>query len=113
MFLVCYLSTAWGQTPAPSPQPQASVDTPNADGSVRLDIVITDKSGNPVSGLLQQDFILLDDKQPKPILSFRATDLSSGAAEPVQVIFIIDEVNSGPRALSNARQQLVLPEHIN
>jgi VWFA-related protein len=105
-FLICYFSTAWGQAPAPSPQAQASADTPNADHSLRLDVVVTDKSGNPVSGLPQQDFTLLDDKRPQPILSFRADDQSSGTTEPVQVIFVIDEVNSGPRALSNARQQL-------
>ena len=106
VFLVCYLSIALGQTQAPSPQPQSYGHTPNADRSLTLDVVVTDKSGNPVSGLQRQDFTLLDDKQPKPILSFRATDQSSGTTEPVQVIFVIDEVNSGPRALSDARQQL-------
>lgn len=68
--------------------------------------MVTDKSGSPVSGLLQQDFTLLDDKQPKPIVSFHATDQSSRTTEPLQAIFIIDGINSGPRALSNARQQL-------
>jgi hypothetical protein len=72
-FLICTISTAWGQTPATSPQLQASAVTP--DCSLSLDIVVTDKSGNPVSGLLEQDFTLLDDKQPKPILSFRATTI--------------------------------------
>lgn len=105
LFLVCYLSTGWGQTPGPS-QPQTSADAPKADRALALDIVVIDKSGNPVPGLSQQDFTLLDNTQPKPILSFRATDQSSGAADPVRVIFIVDEVNSGPRALSNSRQQL-------
>ena len=109
IFLVCCLLTAWGQNSAPSPpspQPQASADKPNADRFLTLDVVVTDKSGTPVSSLAQQDFTLLDDKQAKPVLSFRASEQSSAAAEPVQVLFIIDEVNCSPRALSNGRQQL-------
>jgi VWFA-related protein len=106
VLIVCYLFAAWGRTSASSPQAPPSGDTPSAARPLTLDIVVTDKSGNPVSGLLQQDFTLLDDKQPKPILSFHATDQSSGTTEPMQAIFIIDEVNSSPRALSNARQQL-------
>src|ERR1700722_8452956 len=41
---------------------------------ISIDVVVTDKSGKPVPGLQQQDFTLLDDKQPQPILSFHATD---------------------------------------
>ncbi len=29
-------------------------------GIIRLDVVVTDKSGTPVSGLKQEDFTLLD-----------------------------------------------------
>jgi len=106
VLLLCYVSAAWGRTSASSPQSPLSGEAPGASRPLTLDIVVTDKSGNPVSGLLQQDFTLLDDKQPKPILSFHATDQSSGATEPLQIIFIIDEVNSNPRAVSNGRQQL-------
>jgi VWFA-related protein len=91
---------AWGQTPTPP----AST---NADHRVTLDIVVTDKTGKPVAGLQQQDFTILDDKQPQPILSFRATDETSKPDDtPQQVIFVIDEVNAASRPVSNARQQL-------
>jgi VWFA-related protein len=77
------------------------------DRRVALDVVVADKSGNPVPGLQQQDFTILDDKQPQPILSFRAFDESSKADDlPQQVIFLIDEVNAEYRPVSNARQQL-------
>jgi len=102
ILFLCYLFAAWGADLSVAP----SGDTPSATRPITLDIVVNDKSGNPVSGLTEQDFTLLDDKQPKPILSFHATEQSSGTTEPLQAIFIIDEVNSGPHALSNARQQL-------
>jgi len=38
--------------------------------SIQLDVVVTDKSGKPVPGLTQQDFTVLDNKQPTPILTF-------------------------------------------
>ena len=89
-----------GQTPT-------SPASTNADHRVTVDIVVTDKAGNLVPGLQQSDFIILDDKQPQPILSFRAFDEGSKADDPPQqVIFVIDEVNASTRPVSNARQQL-------
>jgi VWFA-related protein len=112
LLLVRYPLTAWGQAPTPAPPGPVSVESPAANAArplslaLTLDVVVTDESGKPVSGLLQQDFTLLDSKQPKPILSFRAIDQSGGASEPLQVVFVIDEVNSSARAISNVRQQL-------
>jgi VWFA-related protein len=65
---------------------------------VTLDVVVTDKSGKPVSGLQQQDFTIMDNKQPRKIASFRAVDggaATPGAtsAEPVEVIVLFDGVN--------------------
>jgi len=97
--IVSLASAAWGQAPAP-PARSSATDRP-----VRLDVVVTDKSGNPVSGLQQSDFTILDDKQPQAILSFRASDETSKDA-PLQVILLIDAVNASSRAVSKARQQL-------
>jgi hypothetical protein len=44
-----------------------------------LDVLVTDISGRPVAGLEQKDFTLLDNKKPRPILSFRAVDGVLGA----------------------------------
>jgi VWFA-related protein len=97
---VCLASIAW---------PQAA-STPAATGSVgrrvSLDVVVTDKSGNPVGGLQQQDFTILDGKGPQPITSFRAVAEGGQADDPIRVVFVIDEVNVSFRAMSNTRQQL-------
>jgi VWFA-related protein len=90
------------QTSSPS---EASA-APTSDHRIWLDVVVTDKSGNPVSGLQQQDFTILDSKQPDAILSFSATDAASKAADPVQVIFLVDAVNIGVESLGVERTQL-------
>jgi VWFA-related protein len=60
-----------------------------------LDVVVTDKSGKPVSGLEQQDFTLLDNKQPQKILSFQAVEGGAAAAgPPIEVMLLVDEVNT-------------------
>lgn len=96
--VVCIASVAWGQTPAAPPASGAT------DRPVRLDVVVTDKSGTPVSGLQQSDFTILDDEQPKPVLAFRAFDDTT--KDRVQVIFLVDDVNASYRAVGYARQQL-------
>src|SRR5271154_4063019 len=53
------------QTEAP---PQPSARAPSAtEGLTHLDVVVTDKSGRPVSGLVLTDFTLLDNEQPEKI----------------------------------------------
>jgi VWFA-related protein len=62
-----------------------------ASRSVHLDVTVAAKSGAPVAGLQQQDFTLLDNKTTQPITSFKA--VSSGQ-EPVEVILLLDAVNT-------------------
>jgi hypothetical protein len=38
---------------------------PPADHRISLDVVVTDKAGNPMPGLREQDFTLLDDTARK------------------------------------------------
>jgi VWFA-related protein len=70
-----------------------------------LDVVVTDKSGKPVGGLTQQDFSLLDNKQPRKILSFQAVP-STSDDPPVQVILLLDEVNTGFNSVAYERDQI-------
>ncbi len=67
--------------------------------------MVSDKSGKPVAGLQENDFTLLDNKQPAKILSFRGVE---GAATdpPVQVILLLDEVNTTYSNVAIARQQI-------
>jgi len=63
-------------------------------GMIRLDVVVTDKSGNPVTGLRQQDFTLRDNGEPANIVSFQAFDRVTANPDPaVEVILVIDELN--------------------
>jgi VWFA-related protein len=72
-----------------------------------LDVVVTDKSGKPVSGLQQQDFTLLDNKRPQKIVSFQAVEGGAATADPpVEVILLVDDVNTSPSQVAFARDQI-------
>jgi VWFA-related protein len=75
-------------------------------GPMELDVVVTDKDGHPVSGLQQSDFTLIDSGHPAPIRSFQAMGGSTGQNEPIQVLLVVDEVNTGFEAVSVERTQL-------
>jgi hypothetical protein len=65
-----------------------------SQGRIRLDVVVTDASGKPVSGLPDKDFTLLDNGQPQKIVSFQAFDgINRQPDPPVEVILVIDELN--------------------
>jgi hypothetical protein len=83
---------ALSRRPTPSP----------ADGQIKLDVLVTDDSGRPVAGLEQKDFALLDNKNPRPLLSFRAVDgvVGAGPGEPpVEVILLVDVTNTSLRVV--------------
>ncbi len=72
-----------------------------------LNVVVDDKSGVPVQGLQQQDFTVLDNQQPQKITSFREVENANGASNPpVQVILVLDEVNSSFQAVAQAKIQV-------
>ena len=72
-----------------------------------LDVVVTDKSGKPVPGLQQKDFTLLDNKQPQKIVSFRAVQGGTAAADPpVEVILLVDEINTSFTKVATEREEI-------
>ena len=74
---------------------RSTAPAPRADRRITLDVVVTDRSGNPVPGLQQQDFTILNNNKPQKILSFRAVDRASKAANrPLQTIVLVDRVNT-------------------
>ena len=76
--------------------PQSSVFT--------LDAVVTDKAGQPVSGLAPSEFTLLDNNQPQTPLSVQeAKGLDDAATE---VILVVDSVNTIPTVMDQERIQL-------
>jgi VWFA-related protein len=83
-------------------------------GLIRLDVAVTDKSGNAVTGLKQQDFALRDNGQPGKIISFQAFDGAARSVKalgdvegdpPVEVILVIDELNMPALQLSAAERE--------
>jgi VWFA-related protein len=75
--------------------------------SITLDVVVTDKSGKPTSGLEQRDFTLLDNKQPNKIVSFNAIVGGTATPDPpVEVILLVDEVNTPFKNVAFARDQV-------
>jgi VWFA-related protein len=85
----------------------AQVPPTASDRHITLDVVVTDKSGKPVTGLGQQDFTLLDNKQPQKILSFQAVQGGAGTADPaVEVVLLVDEVNTNFTTVSFERAQV-------
>ena len=84
--------------------PPASVPLASANRQMTLDVVVTDKSGRPVPGLQQHDFTLLDNKQPQKIVSFQAVEGGTATADPpVEVILLLDEVNTAFTNVASGR----------
>jgi VWFA-related protein len=110
IYLLCFLlfcgfaqqNGLAGQSQSPESIPRSS-----DDHRVTLDVVVTDKSGRPIPGLQQQDFTLLDNKQPQKILSFQAINGSASPADsPAEVILLMDEVNATFGNVSYERGQI-------
>lgn len=68
--------------------------------SISISVAVDTKSGQPVTGLAQHDFTILDNKTPRPITSFK---VAGTANEPIHVILLVDAVNMPYQALSYSR----------
>ena len=75
---------------------------PGATPAITLHVVVNDGSGQPVTGLQQQDFTVLDNKQPQKIVSFEA----AGPGEAVETVIVLDAVNTGYSRVAYAREQI-------
>ena len=56
---------------APTSNPQAPTSFQSNVVVVLLDVVVTDSSGNPVTGLTQNDFRIFEDDKQQTIASFK------------------------------------------
>ena len=79
-----------------------------AERQITLDVQVTDKSGYAVRGLQKQDFTLLDDKQPKNIVFFRAVDsAAASASDPaVEIVLVVDAVNAPFQTVNYERNEI-------
>ncbi len=99
-----------GQQPA-GQQPQAQQQAPDQSGQkptfraginyVRVDVIATDKSGNPVNDLKQSDFKVTEDGKPQTIDSFKLIkitgELDNKDEQPRQIRSSFDEESEAAR----------------
>jgi VWFA-related protein len=72
-------------------------------GKIQLDVAVTEK-GKPVAGgLSEKDFTVLDNKNPRPIVSFTPV---VGKDAPVEVVIVVDAVNTPFTHLGYQRDQI-------
>jgi VWFA-related protein len=95
------LPAAPGQPPALSARAAENAEEDLPEGRIRLNVIVTDKSGKPVEGLAQRDFTLFDNNREMPIAGFRAH--AGAMTVPVRAILIIDAVNVGFQSVSYSR----------
>lgn len=85
----------------------AAVGLPSfAQQTVKLYVAAVDKSGKPVTGLQQQDFAVIDNKQPQTILSFQAVGPASTGDDAAEIVLVLDAVNTDFTRTAFARQQM-------
>ena len=79
---------AWGQTASsPGSSNQAPYTLQVNSRVVLTDVTVTDKQGNPITGLTENDFRLLDNGKPQKLASFeehrqQASQLTEASATP-------------------------------
>jgi len=95
--LATLLCAAAARAQQNSPQVQAG------GGKIYLDVTVSPKSGPPVADLQQQDFTVLDNNSPQAITSFAAV---TGRQAPVEVIVVIDAINTDAREIGYERIQI-------
>jgi VWFA-related protein len=77
---------------------------------VLLDVVVSDRSGNPVRSLTQDNFTVLENGKPQKISSFEAPLSAESPVLPntPRTIILLDELNAGFADLSYARDRILL-----
>src|SRR6201996_5687307 len=85
--------------------PEAVERKVKTDRRIHLDVVVSDASGQPVSGLEQSEFTVLDDDRAQPLESFRAVE-GLTADPPVEVVLVLDTMNTSFQQMAAVRQGL-------
>lgn len=77
------------------------------EGKIKLDVVVNDAAGNSVTGLEPWDFKILDNGQPRKLVSFRRFDGVQAKPEPpVEVVLVIDMLNLPFQQVAYVRTQV-------
>jgi VWFA-related protein len=105
LVLALCASSALAQKPLDVPPVAATPPSPTS-GPITFDVVVTDKAGNPIRGLKQEDFTLLDNKQSATIRSFQAHDIETPHNDPQALFLLIDDVSGNFNIVSVVRTQI-------
>ena len=89
--IISWIGVAQAQARPPSPEIPSGNPT-TTTGPLKLEVVVSQPKGKPIGGLSQQHFHVSVNGKPEPIVGFQAVD---GAAAHVEVILMIDTVNTG------------------
>lgn len=73
---------------------------------VELDVVATDAQGRPQAGLGARDFSIRDDEQGESIESVRPFEVTTDKGDAVQVLLVLDLVNTTAEELPTLRAQV-------
>lgn len=74
------------------------------EGLIKLDVLVTDATTKPISGLNREDFSLLESGRAQKILSFEAFDgRGEGSEPPVKIILLIDTLELPAELARNER----------
>ena len=91
------------ETTAPRNAPGLKIRTGPPSRTIHLDVLVTSRPGEVVTGLTRQDFTVVDEKTPREITSFEAVDANK---QPVEALLLIDAVNVGYTEIAQERIQI-------
>jgi VWFA-related protein len=128
--LACLLAVLAGAGPARAQapdEPKPELIVPASVEVVRLEVVVSEKRGRPRAGLRREDFVVIEDGKPQPIVQFHAfarpaPGPPAGASPPPAaeegeeeteellparyVVLVIDDVHMEFESLSRVRKAL-------
>jgi VWFA-related protein len=100
--VISWIGVAQAQAHSPGPTiPNANL-APTTSPLI-LEVVVSKNDGKPIAGLSQRDFRVSLNGQPEPIVGFRAVE---GDPANVEVILMIDEVNTGFSTVGYERSEI-------
>lgn len=76
-----------------------------AQRHITIDVNVTDASGHPVTGLQEQDFHVLDNRQPQTITTFQAVE-GAKTDPPTEIVIVVDLINTSYQRIAFERQQI-------